>query len=154
MLIGFALCSGVFVLCPVNDREFKLRYLLNFIGMKSFPYYIGNLLFDMTLYMVPAIGFMLILAMMQIENFDYTKGPIFAVMICFGPALICLTYCFSFVFDSSNTAFRSLGIIYVIVGWAVPITVTSVLSSIKGIPVEVSKIVTGTFYLDPFYPFY
>jgi hypothetical protein len=64
MLIGLALCSGVFVLCPVNDREFKLRYLLNFIGMKSMPYYLGNLIADMTLYMVPAIGFIIILEMM------------------------------------------------------------------------------------------
>jgi hypothetical protein len=74
--------------------------------------------------------------------------------LCFGPALICMTYCIAFLFGSSNTAFRSLGILYVIVGWAVPITVTTVLSSVKSIPDSVSSIVTGIFYIDPFYPFY
>jgi hypothetical protein len=32
--------------------------------MKSMPYYLGNLIADMTLYMVPAIGFIIILEMM------------------------------------------------------------------------------------------
>jgi len=32
MLIGFAICSGIFILNPISDREFHLRQLIHFIG--------------------------------------------------------------------------------------------------------------------------
>jgi hypothetical protein len=61
MLIGFCTCSGIFILAPVSDREFKLRYLMHFVGMKSYAYYAGNFLADIILFMIPTIGFIILL---------------------------------------------------------------------------------------------
>jgi hypothetical protein len=61
MLIGFCTCSGIFILAPISDREFKLRYLMNYIGIKSLAYYVGNFIADFILFLVPSIGFIILL---------------------------------------------------------------------------------------------
>jgi hypothetical protein len=61
MLIGFCTCSGIFILSPISDREFKLRYLMNYIGMQPLAYYIGNFISDYTLFMIPTLGFIILL---------------------------------------------------------------------------------------------
>lgn len=61
LLIGFCTCSGIFILAPISDREFKLRYLMNYIGMKSLSYYIGNFIADYLLFLVPSLGFIIML---------------------------------------------------------------------------------------------
>jgi len=58
--IGFVTSSGVYLITSVKDRQDKLRYLLNFGGMRSTSYYIGLVLADFTLYMVPTIAFVLV----------------------------------------------------------------------------------------------
>jgi len=68
-------------------------------------------------------------------------------------ALITLTYTLSFIFESSNTAFRSLGIIYIFAGFFVPMIVSSILVSVSHNP-TVNQIISGIFYTDPFYPLY
>lgn len=98
MLIGFCVCSGIFVLAPVSDREFKLRYLINFMGMRSYSYFIGNFLTDIILFMVPTIGFIFLLFPMKIEVFSDNWGTIFFLMSTFGVALITLSYVVSFLF--------------------------------------------------------
>lgn len=70
MLIGFCTCSGIFILPTCSDREFKLRYLMNFIGIKSFSYYIGNFLADFILFFIPTILFIILLFPMKIDTFS------------------------------------------------------------------------------------
>jgi len=66
MLIGFCVCSGVFVLATSSDREFKLRYLMDFVGIKSLAYYLGNFLCDFILFIMPTIAFIILLFPMKI----------------------------------------------------------------------------------------
>jgi len=58
--IGFVTSSGVYLITSVKDRQDKLRYLLNFGGMRSTSYYTGLVLADFTLYMIPTIAFVLV----------------------------------------------------------------------------------------------
>lgn len=55
VLLGFSLCSGLYIIATVQDKESKLRHLLNFIGMKPFAYYLGSFLADITLFTVPTL---------------------------------------------------------------------------------------------------
>jgi hypothetical protein len=51
--LGIVSSSGVFVFATVKDREDKLRYLLNFAGMRSSSYYLGFLFADVIIYCIP-----------------------------------------------------------------------------------------------------
>jgi len=52
-ILGIFLSSGIFIFTPVEDREQKLRYLLNFAGMRSSAYYVGLLLADIVIFSIP-----------------------------------------------------------------------------------------------------
>ena len=106
MLIGFCICSGVFVLSTVSDREFRLRYLMSFVGLKSFAYYIGNMLCDFILFLIPTIFFIILLFPMKIDAFTSNWATILAIMCSFGFSLISLSYFVGFAFSNSNSAFR------------------------------------------------
>ena len=69
VLLGFSLCSGLFILAPVADKEQKLRQMLNFVGMKSLSYYTGSFLADFVLFTIPTVGFIVLLFPLGIELF-------------------------------------------------------------------------------------
>jgi hypothetical protein len=52
-IFGILISSGIFIFTPVEDREQKLRYLLNFAGMRSSAYFIGLLLADVVIFCIP-----------------------------------------------------------------------------------------------------
>lgn len=152
MLIGFCTCSGIFVLPTASDREFKLRYLMNFVGIKSLAYYIGNFITDFILFLIPTLAFIILLFPMKVESFSQNWGVILAIMTCFGASLISLTYAVGFMFSSSNTAFRQIGVLYLVIGYFVPNTIGSVLGLMSGF--TGSKIIRSILVIDPFTPFY
>lgn len=66
--------------------------------------------------------------------------------------MISLTYFISFVFKNSATAFRQIGMIYLVIGYLVPNTVGGIVAAATG---ETGfKIVRTILLVDPFYPFY
>jgi len=152
MLIGFALCAGLFIVGLTYDREMNLRYLMNFAGLQTLPYVFGNYMADFTLFMVPTIGFILILFPMNIKSFEGSEGLIFLLMICFGLCMISLTYLIGYAFKSSDKAFRMTGTTYAVIGFVVPVALTAALSTVNNQAFKVT--VNAIFYLDPFYPFY
>ncbi len=100
VLLGFSLCSGLYILAPVLDKEKKLRHMLNFIGMDPLAYYAGSYLADVLLFILPTLGFILLLFPLGVRyliiNWAWLK--LLAIMIGFGLCLISLTYLFSFLF--------------------------------------------------------
>ena len=53
--LGIVLACGSFLITSLADREQKLRYLLNFAGMRSASYYLGLLAADLIIYTVPQV---------------------------------------------------------------------------------------------------
>jgi hypothetical protein len=125
---------------------------MKFNGMRTSAYFIGNFLLDYLLFMIPTIGFILLLFPMKIDVFTENWVSIFLVMMCFGSSLIALTYLTSFLFSDSQKAFRILGTLYLIVGFAIPITMSSIILSLASD--SMAKFITVILYIDPFYPFY
>lgn len=72
--IGFVTSSGVYLITTVKDRQDKLRYLLNFGGMRSFSYYIGIVLADYLLYVGPTCVFILVVYILDITAFSNAIG--------------------------------------------------------------------------------
>jgi len=108
VLLGFSLCSGLFIISPVADKEIKMRQMLNFLGMKSLAYYTGSFLADYVLFVIPTAGFIALLFPLGIKLFimDGTWVLLLGVMLTFGFSLISITYLFSFLFTNSNNAFK------------------------------------------------
>jgi hypothetical protein len=65
-IAGILFSCGAFVVTPVADRELKLRYLLNFAGMRPLAYYLGLLLADYILYSIPITGLLMLAQIMGI----------------------------------------------------------------------------------------
>jgi hypothetical protein len=68
ILFAFSICSGLYILTFVSDRETKLRYLYNFVGLKPSAYLFGNFIFDIVPFMISTGVF---IAMLYIMNLKY-----------------------------------------------------------------------------------
>jgi len=154
VLLGFSLCSGMFIISPVSDKENKLRHLLNFIGMKSISYYVGNFLADAVLFIIPTIGFIILLFPLDVKYFimNGSWALLLAMMISFGVSMITLTYLFSFLFTNANNAFKNIGVIYLIGGSIVPSFIGGILGAVTEMGTGY-KIFRYVFILDPFWNF-
>lgn len=152
MLFGFSVCSGLFILTPVSDREHKLRYLYNFVGLKPAAYYIGNLFADLLLFLMATAMFIALLFPLGLEFLYRGWAQILMILACFGFALITLTYLASFVFKQSIYAFNKIGMWYMIIGLALPMVLT-IIVAIAFIRSE-QGINTWMYILlvDPFWP--
>ena len=53
VVLGITTSAGVFTFAVVSDREQKLRYLLNFAGMRSTSYYLGMFFADWLVFIAP-----------------------------------------------------------------------------------------------------
>ena len=154
VLLGFSICSGLFILAPVADKENKLRHLLNFIGMKPIAYYVGSYLTDIVFFMVPTIGFIIILFPLNVRYFiiNGTWALLLAVMTTFGLSMISLTYLLSFMFVNANNAFKYSGIIFLLIGLFLPGIVGGVLGAFTQYGTAF-KIFRYVMTLDPFWNF-
>jgi hypothetical protein len=52
IIFSLAQCSGVAVEAPVLERQSKIRYYLNVLGMGQRAYWCGNFLFDIICYYI------------------------------------------------------------------------------------------------------
>jgi hypothetical protein len=107
---------------------------------------------DLLLFSVPTIGFIILLFPMKITTYSDSWGLILLIMISFGLALITMTYMISFLFKSSNSAFRAIGGLYVLIGFVLPFSIMGVLFLVSNDTVVI--IATVIMYVNPFYPFY
>lgn len=133
VLTGFSLCTGLFILAPVADRQQNLRQMLNFVGMKPLAYYTGSFLADLILFTIPTVGFIALLFPMGINYLymDYSWAVFLALMVSFGLSLIALTYLIAFLFSNANTAFKIIGLVYFICGCILPTVVGGVITALS-----------------------
>jgi hypothetical protein len=50
IVFSLAQCSGIAVEHPVLERETKIRYFLNTLGLSQLAYWSANFVFDLTCY--------------------------------------------------------------------------------------------------------
>jgi len=116
VLVSIVTSGGLFIVTPVQDREDKLRYLLNFSGLSSSAYFSGIFLADMVLYLIPCISVLLLSYFLNIDTFYKNAGEIFIALFMFGLGFMQLNYLVGFLFTSANAAFKYqiivMGILY------------------------------------------
>ena len=106
---------------------------MNFMGIRSITYYLGNYLADLVLFLIPCIAFVILLFPMKVAAFTENWALFLGILASFGFSLIALTYFVSFIFANSNSAFRSIGALYLVIGYIAPSTIGSVLSVLGGV---------------------
>ena len=112
----------------IGERETKMRYLLNYIGLKPSAYVLGNVIFDTAVYFLGANVFLLILYIMGMEFMHTGWFDILGVLTCHGFASITLSYLISFSFKTSVFAFNKIGYWYVIFGLILPLVISVILA--------------------------
>ena len=64
LIQGYSFCSGIYIESAVYEREYKLRYLLNAMGLSRYAYWLGNFLVDFLLFLMPATSFCITIKIM------------------------------------------------------------------------------------------
>jgi hypothetical protein len=105
-VLGITLSAGLYSWGVVVDREEKLRYLLNFAGMRSSSYFIGLFLSDIIIYAIPQIMLFVCVYILQIDAIVNCISVFVATILIFGFPFITLAYVISFMFDKAETAFK------------------------------------------------
>jgi MFS family permease len=128
MLFAFSVCAGLYIITFVSDRENKLRYLFNFIGLKPTAYLVGNLLYDFIPYILSTGIFIGMLYIMNLKFLYKGWDQILGIMACFGLSIITLTYLVSNIFKKSTYAFNKIGMWYMIIGLLLPMVLTLIVA--------------------------
>jgi hypothetical protein len=117
--IGILTSSGIFVHAPVVDREDKLRYLLNFAGMRSSSYFIGFLIGDLLVFVIPQLLLIIMVFVLQLTQFQDHMVAFFTSVFVFSLPFISMIYVFSFMFDKAESAFKYV-VLLVLIQYALP----------------------------------
>jgi hypothetical protein len=154
MLFAFSVCSGLFIITLVEDREKRLRHILKVVGTQSTAYFFGNLIADLLVFVLCTVIFIGLLYPLDLAYLYRGWQPVLAIMSSFGFALITLTYLASFVFKQAVYAFDKIGMWYMIIGLALPMVLTLVLALALAFSRSGDWIFTWMYVLliDPFWP--
>jgi len=120
LALGFCTSSGVYLITTVKDRQDKLRYLLNFTGMKSFSYFLGISAAEACLYVIPTMSFVLLVMILDIQAFTNQTGWFILILLLFGLSFVNLANLIGFMFSDLDKAFRNSSIFMFIIGFLFP----------------------------------
>ena len=106
VIISYSLCSSSFCGFLVFEREFKLKYALNVMGCRSYPYWIGTFVFDYLMYLLTLVFFFGFGLALGISYMIEHLGQMIYIMLAFGLTLISWGHLSNFMFNSATTAFK------------------------------------------------
>ena len=120
-VFAFSLNTAVYCSLPVYEKEEKLKYLMDVMGLRNLPYWIGNLMVDflvMTCMNIIISGLYWWLQT-QLEDSQFNglvtfvspQGFLF-MLLAHGFALINVGYAWSFLFDRALSAIKFFPLIY------------------------------------------
>ena len=117
---AFVLNTAAYCYLPVYEREEKLKYLMDAMGLRNLAYWIGNLLVDfsiMTFLNLAMSGFYAILYYVFYRDHVYTNSApeplmILMFMVVHGLALITMGYAYSFMYDKALSTIKFFPIFY------------------------------------------
>lgn len=52
---AYCLCSSIYINTPILEKEYNLKYILNVMGCKIFPYWLGTFLFDYLVFFITMV---------------------------------------------------------------------------------------------------
>ncbi len=122
MVWAFVFNTAAYCGSLVAEREKKLKYISNVMGMRKAPYWCANYAFDLMIFLTPLIFFFVgSLAIGDKAKFiiDMTQYLI-PLLVLFSFSFIGFSYVFSFIFQKSNTAYKLFPFINLIFFYTIP----------------------------------
>lgn len=153
LLYGFCTSSGIYMITSLFDKEKKLRQYMYLSGVGPVSYYLGMFTADFLLFFVTEMAFLLFIFAFRLEMYSSQFWKFSINMTTFGLVLIPFTYMFQHFFSNADSAFRFIGLAYLVVGLLLPLA----LVMISALIAKTSGVYAANafcYFVDPFYTFY
>lgn len=107
---GYLIMATAFIHAPVYEKEKKIRALLNARGLSSLLYWLGNFLFDFSIFNLNLLLLNFLFAPETVHELGWDR------LFELGVAMILFTYCCSFLFYKVKTASTWFSLINILFG--------------------------------------
>jgi hypothetical protein len=134
VLISLALCSGMFIENPVQERLKKMRYYLHVLGLNGYIYWLGNLIFDFGIFLIQAFLLIVLVFPLRLEAYSYYFTLYTLLILSFGLSHVTFSYLLSFFFASPDSAIKAFSLLYLLGGLFVPLLLKTLLFASGGCP--------------------
>lgn len=122
---AYCINSSVFINTPVLEKEFSLKYILNVMGCRPLPYWLGTFIFDYLAYLITVLIFYILVLENDVKFLNAYIDTLTLILAIFGADLIVYTYLCGYLFKKSNSAFKSFPIINFFVSYSIPWILTN-----------------------------
>jgi hypothetical protein len=122
-------------------------------GMGSLAYYLGQYVADFSLFVVVEAIFAGFVEVLRLEMYTSQMLKFTLQMTSFGVVLIPFTYLFQIFFENGDSAFRLIGVFYLLLGLLIPEIISAVILLFRD-TFWYYFVQSLLFFLDPFYTFY
>ena len=120
ILFAYSLNTATYCSLPVYEREEKLKYLMDVMGLRNLPYWLGNVIIDfvlMTLINLVVFGlyawFYNQIDQDIVPYLTFTKPADFLLLIvAHGLPLVTIGYAYSFLFDKALSAVKYFPLLF------------------------------------------
>jgi hypothetical protein len=153
LLYGFCVSSGIFMIVSLLDKEKKIRQYMYMSGLGPLEYYLGLFIADFTLFFITEFVFAMFVVIMGLSIYKSQIIAFLGMMTCFGAVLIPFTYLFQHMFSNSDSAFRFIGLFYLLLGLLLP-GVLQIAGAVAGSEKGLYIMRAFSFFVDPFCTFY
>jgi len=149
VLMAYSLNTAAYCSLPVYEREEKLKYLMDVMGLRNLPYWIGNAIIDfITICIVTGlIGGLYAWLYFDVDegfrNLFCSPSDFYLIAIPHGIALVTMGYAFSFMFDKALSAVKYFPLLYFFVLFSLGSFFMFKLDGPEGLKIPVLVIISG-----------
>ncbi|CAD8046598.1 unnamed protein product [Paramecium primaurelia] len=119
-VLAFCFNATVYITQPVLEKETYLKQALIGMGCRTFPYWVGTLIFDYLIYLCFVALFYIISAILNLEIAFKYLGAGLSCYILFGFSYILFAYLMGFLFKSLENALKLYSMFCFFVNFCVP----------------------------------
>jgi ATP-binding cassette subfamily A (ABC1) protein 3 len=118
VFFAYTLNTAVFCSLPVYEKEEKLKYLMDVMGLRNLPYWLGNFIVDgLAMTIINAVFFGIyayFYSNLDYWHIDYVMTPVELIIlgIPHGLALVTIGYAYSFMYKSALSAVKFFPLFY------------------------------------------
>ena len=125
LTMTYTFVGGRSAVIPMQERHNGLRHMMHLFGVNSIEYWLGMLLADWIIILIPSCIYSLLLLAFEDIMAPEQIPEFFLVFLFFGCAMNVLSYLFSHIFKNPETGVQYISVIYVMGFFMVPIMLTS-----------------------------
>ncbi|CAD8212177.1 unnamed protein product [Paramecium octaurelia] len=119
-VLAFCFNATVYITQPVLEKETYLKQALIGMGCRTFPYWVGTLIFDYLIYLCFVALFYIISAILNLEIAFKYIGAGLSCYILFGFSYILFAYLMGFLFKTLENALKLYSMFCFFVNFCVP----------------------------------